>query len=82
MSMDMMEFVMEIEDTFGITIPDEHYQHLGNVGSLAEYIVEKCPGSNRDEVWKTVQRIASEQFQIPPEEIVPTARWVEDLKLD
>ncbi len=81
MSMDMMEFVMEIEDTFGVTIPDEDYEHLKTVGSLAEYIVQRSPDSRPDDVWKAVQRLVCEHFVIPPE-VVPNARWVEDLKLD
>jgi hypothetical protein len=82
MSMDMMQFVLEVEDTFDVTISDTDYEHLGTVGALVDYIAQRCPGSKPDEIFRTVQRLTWEHFSIPPEEVVPTARWVEDLKLD
>jgi len=81
-SIDTTDFVIEIEATFGITIPDADYQPLETAGSLVDYIVRKCPGTKTDEVFKTVKRLVCEHFNIPPSDVFPTSRWVEDLKLD
>ncbi len=82
MSMDAMGFVMQIEKAFDIEIREEDYELFGTVGALCEYIQKRSATSDPDTVWKTVQRIAAEEFQIPEDEIKPTSRWIEDLKID
>ena len=80
--MDAMGFVMKIEKEFDIEIPEEHYELFGTVGAICDYIQKRSAISDPDTVWKTVRRIASEEFQIPPDEIKLTSRWVDDLKID
>jgi len=40
-SLDVVELVMELEDEFEITIPDEDYEKIKTVGDAAKYIQEK-----------------------------------------
>lgn len=40
-SLDVVELVMEFEDTFGITIPDDDYEKIRTVGDAIEYIEDK-----------------------------------------
>lgn len=40
-SLDVVELVMEFEDEFGITIPDEDYEKILTVGDAVDYIDEK-----------------------------------------
>ncbi len=40
-SLDVVEVVMEIEDTFGIEIPDEDAEKIPTVGAVVEYIKAK-----------------------------------------
>ncbi len=40
-SLDVVELVMEFEDTFGITIPDDDYEKIQTVGDAIEYIEDK-----------------------------------------
>ena len=40
-SLDVVELVMEFEDEFGITIPDEDYEKIRTVGDATDYIQEK-----------------------------------------
>lgn len=40
-SLDVVELVMEFEDEFGITIPDEDYDKIKTVGDAIKYIQEK-----------------------------------------
>lgn len=40
-SLDVVELVMEFEDTFGITIPDDDYEKIRTVGDAIDYIEEK-----------------------------------------
>ncbi|MBS0260752.1 MAG: hypothetical protein JSS02_02250 [Planctomycetes bacterium] len=81
MGLDMTAFVMEIEETFGISIPDKDYQDLDTVGALSDYVARQYRVAEPDDVWQTVRRITSEHFNIPPAEIKPTSRWGEDLQI-
>lgn len=40
-SLDVVELVMEFEDEFGITIPDDDYEKIKTVGDAINYIEEK-----------------------------------------
>ena len=40
-SLDVVELVMEFEDEFGVTIPDEDYEKILTVGDAADYIEQK-----------------------------------------
>lgn len=40
-SLDVVELVMEFEDEFKVTIPDEDYEKIKTVGDAIKYIEEK-----------------------------------------
>ncbi len=40
-SLDVVEMVMEFEDAFDITIPDDDYDKIKTVGDAIDYITEK-----------------------------------------
>ena len=42
-SLDLVELVMELEDTYGITIPDDEAARLLTVGQAAEWIAARAP---------------------------------------
>ena len=39
-SLDLVELIMELEDQFGIKIPDEDAQKLTTVGQSVDYVVD------------------------------------------
>ena len=41
-SLDTVELVMEFEDEFEISIPDEDAEKIQTVGNAVSYITEKC----------------------------------------
>jgi acyl carrier protein len=43
-SLDVVELVMEFEDEFEVTIPDEDYEKIRTVGDAVKYISEKQGG--------------------------------------
>ena len=42
-SLDLVELVMELEDTYGIKIPDDEAARLHTVGQAAEWIAARAP---------------------------------------
>jgi len=38
-SLDVLEFVARVEAAFGVVVPDEDWQHVASLRSLAEYLV-------------------------------------------
>ncbi len=41
-SLDLVELVMEFEDEFGITVPDDDYEKIRTVSDAISYIREKA----------------------------------------
>ena len=40
-SLDYLETIVEVENTFKINIPDDDYERLWTVGSLVDYVTRK-----------------------------------------
>lgn len=40
-SLDVVEFIMELEDSFGIEVPDEDAEQLATVGDVVKYLEER-----------------------------------------
>ena len=43
-SLDVIELVMEFEDEFGITIPDDDYERIRTIGDAVRYIEQRQRG--------------------------------------
>jgi hypothetical protein len=81
MGLDVTQFVMEVEDALDVKIPDCDWGELDTVGAMCEYILRKKPGSDFDDVLQTIRRIAVQELAVTPQEIQPSARWIEDLRV-
>jgi len=46
-SLDLVELVMELEDNYGIRIPDEEAAKILTIGQAADYILAHAPQSAR-----------------------------------
>lgn len=42
-SLDLMELVMELEDRYGVRIPDEEAARILTVGQAADFVVARAP---------------------------------------
>lgn len=40
-SLDAVEIMMELEDEFGITVPDEDAENFKNIGDIVKYVESK-----------------------------------------
>ena len=86
MGLDHVEVVMEIEDTFGVSVPDEEAERLLTVLDVQECVIklllaepERLAERLRPVVFAQVQAIIAEQMAIRPASIKPHSRLVEDI---
>ena len=86
MGMESVELVLATEEKFGITIPDESASKIVTVGDLHLIIVRLLEAQGEepdaDQVFGQLKEIIVEQLGVKPDEVVPTARFVDDLKCD
>jgi acyl carrier protein len=48
-SLDAVEIVMELEDTYGLRIPDEDSEKLKSIGQVIDYVKDKARAVSNDE---------------------------------
>ncbi len=77
---------MRVEDAFDIEIDDEDAPRLVTVELLHEYVVSMLRGKgesvNTDKVFDQLRALIVEQLRISPDDVVKSARFVQDLKID
>jgi hypothetical protein len=87
MGLDTVELVLAVEDTFEIEMPDKVAEELFTVGLLHEYVVAELirlgrPNVNRDIVYDLLRNLICMHLGVKAEEVVPHARFVQDLRAD
>lgn len=87
MGLDTVELVLAVEEVFQIDIPDDIAASITTVGGLHEFVVAelirlKRPNVHRDIVYDLLKNIICMQLGVKPEEVIPTARFVQDLRAD
>ena len=87
MGLDAVELVMATEEEFGIQIANSDAEKILRVGDLHAYVVRKLrerneAGVDEADVWKRLQQVVVEQLGVEPDEVVPSARFIEDLRID
>jgi acyl carrier protein len=79
---DQFEFVLDMERTFGMEIPDEIAQRIRTVGELAEYVAGRSPGAwTREKAFEAVRRLVCEHFGFEPAQVRMDSRFAQDLRL-
>jgi acyl carrier protein len=87
MGLDTVELIMRVEEHFGIEISNAEAAKLETVGLLHGYIVGELSqvgrfNGDRDAVYAQLRELICNQLGIEPEEVVPSARFVDDLGAD
>jgi acyl carrier protein len=86
MGLDIVELVIRVKKEFDIEIPNADASRLVTVGSLHGYIVEALRRQGRiessDSVYAQLRDIICCQLGVKPEDVVPAARFVDDLGAD
>jgi acyl carrier protein len=89
--LDDVELIMEAEDEFGVTLPDDFLVHAATVGEFYDAILPLVRAGGKAELrarqdlatylWERVRALAAEQARVPPESLSRETRFVEDLGL-
>lgn len=87
MGLDTVELVLSVEEVFGIEIPDTDAEKLVTVGDLHGYVVKTLfrlgrSNVNSDIVYDLLRNLISFQLGVKPEEVIPSARFIQDLHAD
>ena len=90
MGLDTVELLIELEQHFDITVPDEKAGKMLTVGDVYEYILEALakkrhaivPELAKEVVWNQIVEIFVNQLGVKPEEVTKTSRIVQDLGAD
>jgi acyl carrier protein len=87
MGLDTVELVLAVERHFDIEIPDEEASKLYTVGLLHSFVVAQMlragrSGVDAEKVYGELRVLICHQLGVKPGEVVPDARFVQDLKAD
>ena len=77
MGLDSVELVLQVEDTFGISIPDEEAEHCLTVGGLYNIVIGKLrpaeEGCLSNSAFYKLRKAMIDEFNYPRKEIRPNA---------
>jgi len=86
MGLDSVELLMAVEVEFALKITDGDAEKMLRVGDMHAAILSKlrARGENPDEaeIWRRLRELVVEQLGVRPEEVTPTARFIDDLGVD
>jgi len=86
MGLDTVELVMSIEEEFSLEIPDADLTQLATAGDIHGYLLQALRQRGETpaeaEVWERLKAIIVDQLGVRPEDVIPSARIVEDLGAD
>jgi acyl carrier protein len=85
MGLDTVELVFAVEDYFEITVSNAVAPTIFTVGDLHKYVVAELTrtgrfGGDSSRVYDQLKDIIVRQLGVHPDEVVPTARFVRDLR--
>lgn len=88
MGLDTVELVMAVEHEFEIEIPNSEAVMMERVGDMHAFVVTAlCKRAepaliDADRIWARLKDIVDDHLGVPPEIVVPEARFVYDLGAD
>lgn len=83
MGMDAIEFVMLLEDAFGISVPDSDAARLETAGEWHTYLVSRVPSLSPDVVWERELNVICDLLKLngsQRQQIQPSTHLVRDMK--
>ena len=85
MGLDGVELIMSIEAAFDLQIPQASAEKLLTVGQLHAHVVNELQQKGRpcepNAVFENIRRLISRQLDVAPARILPSTRFIQDLRL-
>ncbi len=83
MGLDGVELVMDVEEKFGVAIPDDLAQTMRTVGDLYEYLVTQCNGDRQSgcltsAAFYQVRQGICKTLRVERHDVRP-ATWIDEL---
>lgn len=80
MGLDLVEFVMSVEDAFGLSIPDRYAGSIRTPGELVDYLERRVPRStesrcSEQQAFHALRRAALLTLGAPRSACTPRTRW-------
>jgi acyl carrier protein len=86
MGLDMVELIMAVEEEFGIAIENREAEKLVTVGLLYQLVLDKLRSrgsvATEQELYSQLRELISKQLGVKPEQVVPSAHFIDDLGVD
>jgi hypothetical protein len=87
MGLDTVELILAVEEVFAIEIPNQSAETIATVGELHQFVVSELtrlerPNVNPDIVYDLLRNVICLELGIRPDEVIPSARFVQDLHAD
>ena len=89
MGLDSVELLLRVEREFDVELSDDEASSIFTVGDLHHCLVRKWEAKARKDrlngiepTWQALCDVIVDQLVIPPDQIAPNARIVEDLGID
>ena len=88
MELDAVEIMLDIEETFGICLPEERIDKLRSLANLHECIVAVLQQEQRNwriethEVWNDLQEIVARVIRMDRTSVTPNLLLTEDLDIE
>ncbi len=86
MSLDTVELMMEFEEEFDLTVPNDVASRMTRLGDFQAHAVralrERGEAVDEAAVWGRIKDILRKDFGVADDLLVPEARIVHDLGLD
>ena len=82
MGLEAVEFIIRIEQTFGIQIEDSEAENVRTIGELEQFIIRKLEAENRSSkgVYQAIIRVLVEEFDREPSRLNRQTGFVSDLE--
>ena len=87
MGLDAVELVLAVEDCFQIQISDQAAGAMYTVDDLYRFVLAELekhppPGMPADIAWDLLRNLICMELGVRPDQVVPAARFVQDLGVD
>ncbi len=83
MGLEAVEFIIRVEQTFGIPISDSEAEKLRTIGDLEQFMIRKLEAEHRSSkgVYEAITRLLVEEFDREKTRLDRQTSFVDDLEM-